>query len=447
MICTGSDRLITSRYLVNVLGYSEPARLWPTIPVLFYNTHNGGSGGVGIFVNLANVVNAYAHRFSGGLDPCGDLFNLRLFWSGILSLVDFPAGNQHHYQQVYQNAGNYVLQHGRLPGGPQLHILGGDPGDAPEDYDLDSDAIVDEEVSRVGLAIAPQRKGVSMWVRRLSAVKDSTDPKSFRTLLMAQFLAVDPRAEEPEVIQKCTGIMQNLLYNQDLVTAIEGEEGRFSTSAEIVRIATLSVPYSRLEFEQLLLGKDDRDEWFEDLRNEHIQCTVNTNVKYHTYLVALELYVDKILRGETKHKLDEDVSAPAQEKTTLRVSLKTWRDASDVGRERYMDTDKYTKHATTAARNIIRDASAAIEARVAELTKDYPAEFDKAIEFLLERFKPEGEAEVEAAAAWRSWLKDPLHVAAVAQKASGKVKKKVKRAENGRAKARPSKRDQRRKKH
>ena len=79
MICTGSDRLITSRYLVNVLAYSEPARRWPTIPVLFYNTHNGGSGGVGIFINLAAVVNAYAHRFSGGLDPCGDLFNLRLF--------------------------------------------------------------------------------------------------------------------------------------------------------------------------------------------------------------------------------------------------------------------------------------------------------------------------------------------------------------------------------
>ena len=76
---TGNDRLITSRYVINVLGYSEPARLWPTVPVLFYNTHNGSGAAVFIYVPLAAVVNAYAHRFSGGLDPCGDLFNLRLF--------------------------------------------------------------------------------------------------------------------------------------------------------------------------------------------------------------------------------------------------------------------------------------------------------------------------------------------------------------------------------
>ena len=79
VICTGSDRLITSRYAINVLGYSEPARRWPTVPVLFYNTHNGSGAAVFIYVPLAAVVNAYAHRFSGGLDPCGDLFNLRLF--------------------------------------------------------------------------------------------------------------------------------------------------------------------------------------------------------------------------------------------------------------------------------------------------------------------------------------------------------------------------------
>jgi hypothetical protein len=78
-------------------------------------------------------------------------------------------------------------------------------------------------------------------------------------------------------------------------------------------------------------------------------------------------------------------------------------------------------HSTPAAITLIRDASAAIEARLAVLTKDYPAEFDKAIKFFLERFKPEDDAEAAEAAAWRSWLEDPLHVAAVARKATGKV--------------------------
>ena len=86
-----------------------------------------------------------------------------------------------------------------------------------------------------------------------------------------------------------------------------------------------------------------------------------------------------------------------------------------------MDTTKYTKHATKAARDIIRDASASIEARLAVLTKDYPAEFDKAIEFFLKRFKPKDDAEAAEAAAWRSWLQNANHVAAVARKATGKV--------------------------
>ena len=112
---------------------------------------------------------------------------------------------------------------------------------------------------------------------------------------------------------------------------------------------------------------------------------------------------------------------PSQEKTTLELSLETWRDASDKGRVRFMDTKQHMKHATTAARDIIRNASAEIEARLAVLTKDYPAEFDKAVKFFLERFKPVGEAEVTEAAAWRSWLNDPRHLAAVTRKAAGEV--------------------------
>ena len=76
---TGNDRHLTSRYAVNVLAYSKPALRWPTVPVLFYNTHNGSGGAVFIYVPLANVVNAWAHANSGGLDPCGDPFNLRWF--------------------------------------------------------------------------------------------------------------------------------------------------------------------------------------------------------------------------------------------------------------------------------------------------------------------------------------------------------------------------------
>ena len=75
--------------------------------------------------------------------------------------------------------------------------------------------------------------------------------------------------------------------------------------------------------------------------------------------------------------------------------------------------------ATHAVVTIIRDATTAIEARLAELTKDYPAEFDKAVKFFLKRFKPEGDAEAAEAAAWQSWLQNPNHVNAVARKAGG----------------------------
>ena len=42
-----------------------------------------------------------------------------------LSLVDFPAGNIHHHMAQHNYAAHHVLNHGALPGGPQLHILGG----------------------------------------------------------------------------------------------------------------------------------------------------------------------------------------------------------------------------------------------------------------------------------------------------------------------------------
>ena len=92
-------------------------------------------------------------------------------------------------------------------------------------------------------------------------------------------------------------------------------------------------------------------------------------------------------------------------------------------------------HSTPAAITIIRDATTAIEARLAVLTKDYPAKFDKAIKFFLKRFKPKDDAEASEAAAWQRWVDDALHVASVARKATGEVKPKVKKAEVGRPKA------------
>ena len=57
------------------------------------------------------------------------------------------------------------------------------------------------------------------------------------------------------MIQKCTGIMRNLLYNQNLVTAIE-PAGRLYVRGDCARRD--DVPYAQLELEQLLLKKDDR---------------------------------------------------------------------------------------------------------------------------------------------------------------------------------------------
>ena len=134
----------------------------------------------------------------------------------------------------------------------------------------------------------------------------------------------------------------------------------------------------------------------------------------------MQQHVDGILRGETEHVLDKVVSLPsARVESTLGVSLATWRGASKAKRVLYMKGG--LTHSTPTAVTIIRDASVAIEARLAELTKDYRGEFDKAVKFFLNRFKPKDDAEAAEAAAWQSWVGNPKHVAAVARKATGKV--------------------------
>ena len=192
-----------------------------------------------------------------------------------------------------------------------------------------------------------------------------------------------------------------------------------------------NVGHAALELAQLCLPKNQRDPFFKRWTNGDVACTLNTQIKAHSVEILLEHYVDAVLAGETKHKLDEVVSKPSSKvKVTLGTSLTTWRDVSAVLRACFMDTSKTLesgnygdarKHSTKAAREIIRDASAAIEARLAVLTKDYPAELDKAVKFFLKRFKPKDDAEAAEAAAWQSWLEDSRHVAAVARKATGEA--------------------------
>ena len=300
--------------------------------------------------------------------------------------------------------------------------------------------------SRAAHAVVPDRLALSMAVRRHTAVDEKTDPKSHLTMLMADFVAVDVKAPFPEVLAKVDKIAENLFLRPGKNTVHEGMEGRLSTPGALMRRIANNVGHAALELKQLCLPKSQRDPFFKTWTNDDVGCTIDTQIKAHSVVKLLEHYVDAVLAGETKHDLDEVVSVPSSKvKVTLKTSLGTWRDVSADLRKIFMgqiktipgrvDYGDARKHSTPAAITIIRDASVAIEAQLAELTKDYPAEFDKAIEFFLERFKPKDDAEAAEAAAWRSWLENPMHVVSNEQKATGEVKKKVKRAEIGRAKA------------
>ena len=288
---------------------------------------------------------------------------------------------------------------------------------------LDGDAADALRVaSRAGNTVVPERLALSMAVRRHAAVDEETDPKSRLTMLMDAFVAVDVNAPFPEVLAKVDEIARRLLLEPGLSTVHEGHEGRALSAGQHMRQIANNVPHAAVELAQLCLPESQRDPFFKRWTNDDVGCTINTQIKAHSVVKLLEHYVDAVLAGETEHVLDKVASKPSErEETTLETSLRTWRCASDKGRVRYMDTKQYTKHATTAARDIIRDASAAIEAQLAELTKDYPAEFDKAVKFFLGRFKPKDDAEAAEAAAWRSWLENPNHVNAVARKATGEV--------------------------
>ena len=280
----------------------------------------------------------------------------------------------------------------------------------------DADAL--RVASRAGHAAVPQRIAVSTAVRRQAVVNEDTDPKSRLTMLRPEFLAVDVHAPKDVVLAAVDDIAEGLFLRPGKRTVDEDMVGRATSPGELLRDIANNVPCAALELAQLCLPTSQRDPFFKRWTNGDVGCTTNTQIKMHSVQKLLEHHVDGILRGETEHDLDEVVSTPsAKQESTLRLSLATWRGASKAKRAQFMSY--LLTHSTKAAVTIIRDASEAIEARLAELTKDYPAEFDKAVKFFLKRFKPKDDAEAAEAAAWRSWLEDPLHVAAVARKATG----------------------------
>ncbi len=74
---TGSDRKL-SRYAINVLTYSAPARRWPTSLAIQYHVHN--SAGIKVVnVPALQIVQNYAHANNSGPEPCRSAFNLRCY--------------------------------------------------------------------------------------------------------------------------------------------------------------------------------------------------------------------------------------------------------------------------------------------------------------------------------------------------------------------------------
>ena len=110
------------------------------------------------------------------------------------------------------------------------------------------------------------------------------------------------------------------------------------------------------------------------------------------------------------------------------------------GRVKLKNYGNARTHSTAAACKIIREASDKIETRLEELSKDFPALRDTAVEYLLSLpdFQPTTATEREQVAAVRAWLEHPHHVREVERAATGAKKKKVKRAEQGRAKSIPT---------
>ena len=86
-------------------------------------------------------------------------------------------------------------------------------------------------------------------------------------------------------------------------------------------------------------------------------------------------------------------------------------------------------HSTPVAIKIITEATEKIETMLEELSTDFPARRDAAVEYLLSLpdFKPKTESEREQVAAVRSWLTHPHHVREVERATAGEAKKKRKK--------------------
>ncbi len=144
----------------------------------------------------------------------------------------------------------------------------------------DADAL--RVASRAGHAAVPQRIAVSTAVRRQAVVNEDTDPKSRRTMLRPEFVAVDVHAPKPVVLAAVDEIARGLFLRPGKRTVDEDMVGRATSPGELLRNIANNVPCAALELAQLCLPKNQRDKWYRNWTNGDVGCTTNTQIKMHS---------------------------------------------------------------------------------------------------------------------------------------------------------------------
>ena len=276
-------------------------------------------------------------------------------------------------------------------------------------------------VSHAGAAVVPFRGAASFWIRRGSTTDDEVTPSTFRSCLLPEFLpfgAAD--APQKERVEKAHELVVKMLLRAEEIT-VKHDVGVISTPWMIVRDAAANSRFSFVEFHQLRKAVGERDEWFQDYKASHAGCTVNTNIKIALTKKLLDQYLRRLLRDPArKQELETVASKPsAHLAVTLETSLSTFLVLSKKRREAFLDLSVKLKnygyarvHSTPVAIKIITEATEKIDTMLEELSTDFPARRDAAVEYLLSLpdFQPTTDPEREQVAAWRSWLSNPLHI-------------------------------------
>ena len=244
---------------------------------------------------------------------------------------------------------------------------------------------------------------------------------SFQSFLLDRFLAFGPAdAPREERVEKAHELVVKMLLRAEEIT-VKHDVGVISTPWMIVRDAAANSRFSFVEFHQLRKAVGERDEWFQDYKASHAGCTVNTNIKIALTKKLLDQYLRRLLRDPArKQELETVASKPsAHLAVTLETSLSTFLVLSKKRREAFLDLSVKLKnygyarvHSTPVAIKIITEATEKIETMLEELSTDFPARRDAAVEYLLSLpdFQPTTDPEREQVAAWRSWLSNPLHI-------------------------------------